>query len=66
MAWVVEMGTPPKDVKPMMVVAAAVSAQKPPTGWRRVIPEPMVLTMRQPPQTVPRAMAAWQVRMSNT
>ena len=62
MAWVVEIGMSPK-VAPMMVVAAAGSAQKPPTGWRRVMPEPIVLTMRHPPNIVPRAMAAWQERM---
>ena len=61
-AWVVEMGTPPK-VAIKMVVAAAASAQKPPTGCNRVIPEPMVLTIRQPPNIVPRAIAVWQVRM---
>ena len=57
MACVVEMGMPRK-VEPMMVVAAAVSAQNPPTGLSRVIEEPMVLTMRQPPNMVPSAMAA--------
>src|SRR2546423_13023527 len=62
-AWVVEIGTPRILVKPKMVKAAAVSAQKPPTGERRVIPEPIVLTIRQPPKMVPRAIAAWQVRM---
>ena len=46
-----------------MVVAAAVSAQNPPTGCRRVMPEPIVLTIRQPPNIVPRAIAPWQVRM---
>src|SRR5205814_6124189 len=55
-ACVVEIGIPPK-VAPMMVEAAAASAQKPPTGWRRVMPEPMVLTMRQLAAVVPRAMA---------
>ena len=47
----------------MMVVAAAVSAQNPPTGCRRVMPEPMVLTMRHPPNMVPRPMAPLQVRI---
>src|SRR4051794_35175902 len=61
-AWVVEIGTPRILVKPKMVKAAAVSAQKPPTGERRVMPEPIVLTMRQPPKTVPRAIAAWEGR----
>ena len=35
-----------------------VSAQKPPTGLSLVIFWPMVLTMRQPPNMVPRPMAA--------
>jgi hypothetical protein len=30
-------------------------------GVRRVILEPMVLTMRQPPNIVPSAIAAWQL-----
>ena len=47
-----------------MVVAAAISAEKPPDGRRcGVMREPMVLTMRQPPAIVPSAMAAWQQRM---
>ena len=50
-------------VAAMMVEAAAASAQKPPMGWSRVMREPIVLTMRQPPNIVPRAMAAWQERM---
>ena len=39
-------------------MAPAVSAQKPPTGLSLVIFMPMVLTMRQPPNAVPRAIAA--------
>ena len=31
----------------------------PPTGWRRVIFEPIVLTMRHPPVSVPSAIAVW-------
>src|SRR3954470_23185265 len=62
MAWVVLMGTPP-NVAAKIVVAAAVSAQNPPTGVRRVMPDPIVLTIRHPPNIVPRAMAAWHVRM---
>ena len=62
-ACVVEIGTPRIFVNPKIVTAAAVSAQKPPTGWRRVMPLPIVLTMRQPPAIVPSAMAAWQERM---
>src|SRR5438128_5582957 len=63
MAWVVETGTPWILVKPNRAMAAALSAQNPPTGWRRVMEWPRVLTIRQPPKSVPRAMAAWQVRM---
>ena len=37
----------------LLVAAAAVSAQKPPTGCKRVIAVPMVFTMRQPPKIVP-------------
>ena len=38
----------------------AVSAQEPCIGVSRVIFEPMVLTMRQPPAIVPAAIAIWQ------
>jgi len=38
-------------------VAAAVSAEKPPIGLSAVIFCPRVLTIRQPPDSVPRAMA---------
>src|SRR5687768_15336487 len=51
-AWVVESGTP-QWVARMIVEAAAVSAQKPPTGWSRVMPDPIVFTIRQPPKIVP-------------
>ena len=61
-AWVVEIGMPSR-VAAMIVIAAAVSAQNPPTGWRRVMPLPIVFTIRHPPNIVPSAMAAWQVRM---
>jgi hypothetical protein len=37
--------------------AAAVSAEKPPTGLRAVIRWPRVLTIRQPPDRVPSAIA---------
>jgi hypothetical protein len=43
------------------VIAPPVSAQKPCMGERRVIFEPMVWTMRHPPQRVPSAIAAWQL-----
>ena len=39
------------------VIAPPVSAQKPPTGLSLVIFWPMVLTMRQPPNMVPRPIA---------
>ena len=39
------------------VIAPEVSAQKPPMGWSLVILLPMVLTMRQPPNIVPRPIA---------
>jgi hypothetical protein len=55
MVWVVLTGIPPM-VAPMMEMAAAVSAQKPPIGASFVIFEPMVLTIRQPPDMVPMAM----------
>ncbi len=41
------------------MIAAAVSAQNPPTGLSFVILVPMVRTIRQPPERVPRAIAAW-------
>lgn len=44
----------PATVAPMMEQAAAVSALKPPIGWSFVILVPMVLTMRHPPNIVPR------------
>ena len=47
---------------PNSVIAPAVSAQKPPTGWSLVILLPMVFTMRQPPNSVPSAIAAWQMQ----
>ena len=53
---VVDTGMPACDVK-NSVAAAADSAATPPTGWRRVIFEPIVFTIRQPPVSVPSAMA---------
>ncbi len=57
--WVVETGTP-SPVARNRVSAPPVSAQKPCIGVRRVIFDPMVWTMRQPPKRVPSAMADWQ------
>ena len=42
------------------MIAPPVSAQKPCCGVSRVIFEPMVWTIRQPPIRVPSAIAAWQ------
>src|SRR5215216_2010472 len=54
---VVETGVP-VSVTYASVSAAALSAQKPPTGFSLVIFVPIVCTMRQPPDSVPNAMAA--------
>src|SRR5216683_4849937 len=54
---VVDTGMP-ASVAPNKVTAPAVSAQKPPTGRSLVIFEPIVWTMRQPPESVPKAIAA--------
>jgi hypothetical protein len=48
------------------VIAPEVSAQKPPMGWSFVIFVPIVFTMRQPPNIVPSAMAAWLIRMTQS
>src|SRR5687767_210964 len=53
---VVDTGIPP-SVVPNNAMAPAVSAQKPPTGFNFVIFEPIVCTMRQPPDNVPSAIA---------
>src|SRR6266487_157758 len=54
---VVDTGVP-VSVTYARVSAAAVSAQKPPIGLNLVILEPIVWTMRQPPDNVPSAIAA--------
>ena len=54
---VVETGVP-VIVTYASVIAAADSAQKPPTGFSFVIRVPIVRTMRQPPDNVPSAIAA--------
>src|SRR5882757_818450 len=59
MVWVVETGTP-SQVAMNRVAAPPVSAQNPCIGVSRVIRRPMVRTMRQPPISVPSAIAAWQ------
>src|SRR6202171_2342781 len=53
---VVDTGIP-NMVPPNKVTAPAVAAQKPPTGRSLVIFEPIVCTMRQPPESVPKAIA---------
>ncbi|MNY68787.1 hypothetical protein D3C86_2066100 [compost metagenome] len=57
--WVVETGMP-SHVAPNSVSAPPVSAQKPCIGFSRVIFDPIVWTIRQPPNSVPSAMADWQ------
>src|SRR4026207_911571 len=59
MVWVVDTGTPNEGAR-RSGAAPAVSAQKPWTGFKRVILEPIVRTMRQPPTSVPKPMAIWQ------
>src|SRR5947209_8013709 len=56
MVWVVDTGMPAADAK-NSVLAAADSAANPPTGCSRVMRDPMVLTIRQPPERVPSPMA---------
>ena len=56
MVCVVDTGMP-SPVARNSVIAPPVSAQKPPTGFSLVIFCPMVLTMRQPPNIVPSAIA---------
>ena len=58
MVCVVDTGMP-SQVAANSVTEPAVSAQKPCIGVSRVIFEPMVLTMRQPPAIVPAAIAIW-------
>src|SRR5689334_6946717 len=60
MVWVVETGTP-SQVAMNSVAAPPVSAQKPCIGVSFVMRSPMVRTMRQPPISVPSAIAAWQL-----
>ena len=49
MVWVVLTGMPASEAE-NRVIAPAVSAQKPPTGFSLVIREPMVRTILQPPK----------------
>src|SRR6187200_1472698 len=57
MVCVVDTGMP-NAVAPKRVIAPAVSAQNPPTGCSLTILVPIVLTIRQPPESVPSAIAA--------
>src|SRR6185503_14717760 len=57
MVCVVDTGVPVR-VTYASVIAAPVSAQKPPIGRSFVISEPIVCTIRQPPESVPSAIAA--------
>ena len=57
MVCVVLTGTP-SAVAVKSEIAPAVSAAKPPTGCSRVIFDPIVWMMRQPPDSVPSAIAA--------
>src|SRR5205809_888610 len=54
--WVVDTGMPRKVAR-YSEEAAAVSAENPPIGLSAVIRCPSVLTIRQPPDSVPRAIA---------
>ena len=56
----------PKLLAPKSVIAPAVSAANPPNGCSFVIFEPIVCTMRQPPVSVPSAMAACAARMTQS
>ena len=47
-------------------MAPPVSAQKPPTGFSFVMRMPMVLTMRQPPDSVPSPIAAWHASTTHS
>src|SRR5687768_10706375 len=60
MVCVVDTGIP-SAVAANRVAAPPVSAQNPCIGVSRVMREPMVLTMRQPPINVPSPIIAWQV-----
>src|SRR5919198_5268991 len=61
--WVVDTGMPRKVAR-YSEEAAAVSAEKPPIGLSAVIFCPRVLTMRQPPDSVPSAIAPLAARIT--
>src|SRR6476659_8503962 len=60
--WVVETGMPQCEAA-RTAPAAPVSAQKPENGFNFVIRVPIVRTIRHPPVSVPRALAACAERM---
>src|SRR4030042_2012758 len=62
--WVVLTGMP-RGVVRKMLEGAAVSAQKPSIGLNLVIFCPIVFTIRQPPVSVPIAMAAWALKTTH-
>ena len=61
--WVVETGWCRKVAK-RIEAAAEVSAQKPPRGLSFVRREPIIWTIRQPPLSVPSAIAACADRIT--
>ena len=63
--WVVLTGTP-RWVARKMLAALEVSAQKPSIGLNLVIFWPIVFTMRQPPLSVPSAIAAWALSTTHS
>src|SRR6478735_6029729 len=63
--WVVDTGMP-RFVARKSVIAPPVSAQKPPTGFSFVMPRPIVRTIRQPPDSVPRPIAAWHASTTHS
>src|SRR5262249_26912932 len=62
---VVLMGMPFTKVVKASTRAAPVSAHAPSTGRRRMIRCPIVLTIRQPPHSVPRPIAMWQAKTTS-
>src|SRR3989442_15810172 len=53
-------GTPSEEAR-KRVAAPLVSAQKPPIGRRSVIRMPIVLMIRQPPDSAPAAMVTYEI-----
>src|SRR5476651_2690636 len=62
---VVDTGTP-RLVAITSVAAPLAEAQKPLTGFNFVIRMPMVLTMRQPPNSVPSPIAVWHASTTHS